>query len=173
MSRGEAVAARARALVGLRFRAQGRGADGVDCVGLVAVALGREGVRRDYALRGGCLASLEAELKVAGLVRVERCAAGDVLVMRAGPGQLHLGVWTGCGLVHADAGLRRVVERPGQVPWPVVGVWREADGHALPDRPSTPAFGGGPPPSAGIPPARRRRRSLEARCAPRSAPGRI
>lgn len=124
MSRSEAVAARARALVGTRFRAQGRGPDGLDCIGLVVAALGREGVRRDYPLRGGCLASLEAELKAAGLTQVQDSAAGDVLVIRAGPGQLHLGVWTGSGLVHADAGLRRVVERPGEVPWPVVGVWR-------------------------------------------------
>jgi hypothetical protein len=28
------------------------------------------------------------------------------------------------GFVHADAGLRRVVERLGAVPWPVVGCWR-------------------------------------------------
>ncbi len=124
MDRGEAVAARARALLGTRFRAQGRGGDGVDCVGLVAAALGRLEVRQDYALRGGCLARLEAELRGAGLVRGQGLAPGDVLVMRAGPGQLHLGVWTGGGLVHADAGLRRVVERPGEVPWPVVAVWR-------------------------------------------------
>ena len=49
---------------------------------------------------------------------------GDLLMMRTGPGQLHLGIWTGAGLVHADAGLRRVVERPGAPPWPVLGCWR-------------------------------------------------
>jgi cell wall-associated NlpC family hydrolase len=124
MGSGEAVAARARALVGSRFRAQGRGREGVDCIGLVAAALGRADVRRDYALRGGCPARLEAELEGAGLVPGQGVEPGDVLVMRVGPGQLHLGVWTGGGLVHADAGLRRVVERPGEVPWPVVGVWR-------------------------------------------------
>ena len=151
MCRGEAVVARARALVGTRFRAQGREPDGVDCVGLVAAALGREGARRDYALRGGCLAALEAELKRAGLVLVSELAAGDVLVMQAGPGQLHLGVWTGSGLVHADAGLRRVAERPGPVPWPVLGVWREC---AFAAGPSAIGCADGPPP-------------------PRFAPGRI
>ena len=151
MGRGEAVAARAGLLVGRRFRAQGRDVDGVDCIGLVALALGRAGVRRDYALRGGCLATLEAEMRAAGLVRVQERAAGDVLVMRAGPGQLHLGIWTGGGLVHADAALRRVVERPGEVPWPVVGVWREVAGGELPDRPSTTACGGGPPPRRSAP----------------------
>ena len=28
------------------------------------------------------------------------------------------------GFVHADAQLRRVVERPGEPPWPVIGIWR-------------------------------------------------
>jgi cell wall-associated NlpC family hydrolase len=116
--------ARARALVGVRFRAQGRTAAGVDCVGLVAAALGRTGVRSDYALRGGSLTALEGALVDAGLREAEAAEPGDVLVMQAGPGQWHLGVWTGAGLVHADAGLRRVVERPGDVPWPLVSVWR-------------------------------------------------
>ncbi len=122
--RAEAVVERARALVGTRFRAQGRGADGVDCVGLVAAALVRGDVRADYALRGGDLDALAAELAAAGLCRVPAAAPGDVMVLRAGPGQLHLGVWTGAGLVHADAGLRRVVERPGAPPWPVLSIWR-------------------------------------------------
>ena len=50
--------------------------------------------------------------------------AGDVLLMAAGPGQIHLGIRTAGGFVHADAGLRRVVERPGMPPWPLTGVWR-------------------------------------------------
>lgn len=47
-----------------------------------------------------------------------------MLLMAAGPGQLHLGIRTVGGFVHADAGLRRVVERPGMPPWPLIGVWR-------------------------------------------------
>lgn len=124
LASGEAVVARARALIGVRFRAQGRSAAGLDCVGLAARAVGVDRVRGDYALRGGSLADLEKALGEAGLRRVEEVNAGDVMVMRAGPGQWHLGIWTGGSLVHADAGLRRVVERPGDVPWPVVSVWR-------------------------------------------------
>ena len=52
--------------------------------------------------------------------------SGDVLLALAGPGQLHLAIWTGDGVIHADAMLRRVVERPGAPPWPVVSVWRKA-----------------------------------------------
>ncbi|HEX8442093.1 MAG TPA: peptidoglycan endopeptidase [Allosphingosinicella sp.] len=122
---GDEIAARARSLVGVRFRAQGRSpATGLDCVGLVAGALGVERARSDYALRGGNLGRLSQELEAAGLVRVDGCRAGDVLVMRAGPEQLHLGIVTEAGLVHADAGLRRVVERPGAPEWPVLGSWR-------------------------------------------------
>jgi len=125
-SRADTIVARARDCVGIRFRAQGRGRDGLDCIGLVAASLGIEQARADYALRGGPNEMVAAELRAAGLRPVARPAAGDVLVMQAGPGQLHLGIWTGDGLVHADAGLRRVVERPGQAPWPVMSAWRRS-----------------------------------------------
>jgi hypothetical protein len=72
-----------------------------------------------YALRGGDpTAALDA-----ALVRCDGLAAGDVLVMATGPGQLHLAVRTARGFVHADAGLRRVVER-AEADWPVIGAWR-------------------------------------------------
>lgn len=125
-SRADAIVARARDRIGVRFRAQGRGLDGLDCIGLVAASLGIEQVRADYPLRGGSPELLAEGLRAAGLRQVARAAAGDVLVMHTGPGQLHLGIWTGQGLVHADAGLRRVVERPGQAPWPVISAWRRS-----------------------------------------------
>lgn len=121
----EPVTGRARALVGTRFRPQGRDAGhGLDCIGLVVAALAAEGVRRDYPLRSGDLPTLERELEASGLERGDAWQAGDVLVMRPAPAQLHLGIWTGSSLVHADAALRRVVERPGAPPWTVMGCWR-------------------------------------------------
>ena len=40
--------------------------------------------------------------------------------------RLHDFRWDGGGgIIHADAMLRRVVERPGPVPWPVLGRWRQ------------------------------------------------
>lgn len=124
-SGGAAIVARARSLVGVRFRAQGRSAaTGLDCIGLVAEALGLSSPPADYRLRAGSAPELESGLAAAGLRRARTDAAeGDVLVMQPAPHQLHLGIWTGGGIVHADARLRRVVERPGEPPWPVIGIW--------------------------------------------------
>ncbi|WP_317617053.1 hypothetical protein [Sphingobium sp. SCG-1] len=49
---------------------------------------------------------------------------GDVVLVRAGAVQFHLMLKVPGGFVHAHAGLRRVVEMPGEPLWPVVGVWR-------------------------------------------------
>lgn len=127
--RGQLIATRARALVGTPFRPQGRDPRlGLDCVGTAAEAAGIAGGRlcRDYALRGASLAQVEHGLCDLGCVPVPGAAAepGDVIVCRAGPDQIHLAIATEAGFVHADAGLRKVVERPGAVPWPVLGVWR-------------------------------------------------
>ena len=127
LARGGAVAAAARAMLGVRFRAQGRGAEGVDCVGLVAVALAAGGyagpVPRGYRLRGGDPERVAAQLDRV-LVRGDGEQVGDLLLCASGPGQLHLAIRVEDGIVHADAGLRRVVERPGEVPWPLIGAWR-------------------------------------------------
>lgn len=124
-----AVAAAARAHVGVRFRPQGRDpAQGLDCVGLVAVALTGAGARVaapvGYAMRGGDPGDVAAALTAVGLRVVADARAGDVLVCRSGPGALHLGVDGGGGVIHADAGAGRVVERPGAPPWPVIARFR-------------------------------------------------
>ena len=127
--RGAEIAARARALVGVRFRSQGRDPQtGLDCVGLAAIAaeVPPERVPRDYTLRGEHLAAIEATLDRAGFQRRDglQAGAGDVAVMKVGPAQLHLAVLIDNGFVHADARLRRVVERPAPLPWPMLSVWR-------------------------------------------------
>ena len=117
---------RARSFLGTPFRLHGRDRhNGVDCVGLVALLYDRTvGVPVDYAMRNSegarWLIALDAcaERRIDGAV-----GAGDILLMQAGPAQYHLGVWMGDSLIHADAGLRRVVETPGPVQWPIIAVW--------------------------------------------------
>ncbi|WP_404336211.1 peptidoglycan endopeptidase [Sphingomonas sp. MMS12-HWE2-04] len=120
--------AAARGALGARFRLHGRTvAGGLDCVGLVALALRAEGftgeVPSGYALRSGDAARAVRAIEGAGLVRVEAALPGDLMLLRPGPGQLHFAIRSEAGIIHADAMLRRVVERPG-LAWPVIGAWR-------------------------------------------------
>jgi len=129
MSGGARIVAGARGAVGAPFRLHGREvADGLDCVGLAACAL-REGgfegeVPSGYALRSGDADRVAALIEAAGLAMTREAADGDLLLLRAGPGQLHLAIVVPGGIVHADAAQRRVVERPGVPPWPVLGRFR-------------------------------------------------
>lgn len=128
---GDEIAARARSYVGVRFRPQGRDpGTGMDCVGTAAAAAGmaKAEIRSDYSLRGESRATIEHDLCDLGcrLVGSNDAEPGDIMVCAAGPAQMHVIVFTGTGFVHADAGLRMVVERPCPVPWPVLSIWRPA-----------------------------------------------
>lgn len=120
-------ASRAVALVGTRFRAQGRSAAGLDCVGLVlaACALPPGLVRDDYRLRGDfrdeIIDALNSRFR---RVAFGRRRTGDVLLLAVAADQLHLGILTPRGFVHADARLRRVVETPGMPRWPLIAIYR-------------------------------------------------
>ncbi|HEY0621766.1 NlpC/P60 family protein [Sphingomonas sp.] len=118
---------RARCAIGAKFRLHGRTvADGLDCVGLAGLAFGAV-VPRGYSLRSGDTAQMIAGIAAAGLVRAGDARAGDLVLFRAGPGQLHLGIDGGGSVIHADAALRRVVERPGTAPWPELMRWRRPE----------------------------------------------
>lgn len=120
-------AERARALVGTRFRAQGRGTEGLDCIGVVLATFGiaPAAARKDYRLNDGDPVELDAALlKHFRRLSPRRLAPGDVMLMTIGERQLHLGVRTAEGFVHAHAGLRRVVETPGTPEWPLIGAYR-------------------------------------------------
>jgi len=118
----------ARALVGSRFRPQGRDpVTGLDCVGLIVRAFSipvRE-VPADYRLRGAHRRKVEAAL----LRRFRRVSggerrAGDVLLCPVRDDQVHLVIDCGESFVHADSRFRRVVETPGSPDWPIGSVFR-------------------------------------------------
>lgn len=78
----------------------------------------------DYALRRGDAARVAALIDAVGLIRHDQASTGDLVLCTSGPGQLHLAIDTGASVIHADAALGRVVERPGALPWPVLARWR-------------------------------------------------
>jgi hypothetical protein len=122
----EDVVARARSLVGCRFRPQGRDPElGLDCVGVVCAAfeIPADSIPRDYRLRGGAVGRIEFELK-RFFSTVATAAAGDVMLFEVAVNQLHLGILTERGFIHADAGLKAVVETPGMPSWQILSAFR-------------------------------------------------
>tara|TARA_A100001391_G_scaffold101953_2_gene67783 strand:+ start:225 stop:641 length:417 start_codon:yes stop_codon:yes gene_type:complete len=133
MARGQDLLAAARALVGAPFRLGGATRkSGVDCVGLVVLALravGREtGPLPPYRLRHITLDGFGPVLARAGLNEVsDSIVPGDVIALRPSPAQLHLAIAGEANtLVHAHAGLRRVVHGPRPAQWPLHRHWRLA-----------------------------------------------
>ncbi len=119
------IVAAARGCVGARFRLHGRAVEtGLDCVGVAALAYARGRVPAGYALRGGDAAGVIAAIEAAGFVRTDTPAPAALLLLAPGPYQHHLAILTDRGFVHADAGLRRVVEVPGLPRWPLIAAWR-------------------------------------------------
>ena len=128
---GMALAAAAESLIGTPFRFRGHDPrTGLDCVGLVAAALANLGLPAPrlprYSMRQQSFASQLACAADAGFGEVtDAMAAGDLVLVRPGPAQIHLGiVGIAGGFVHAHAGLGRVVVTPPPVPWPIERHWR-------------------------------------------------
>ncbi|MDZ3830333.1 MAG: NlpC/P60 family protein [Sphingopyxis sp.] len=127
---GARALAAARAMVGVPFRRQGCDpATGLDCVGLVWAAFaaaGRALARpADYPMRGWSAERIAAALRAAGFqpVRAER-RDGDVALIADAAGQFHLAMIGQDIVVHAHAGLRRVVESPPTVVPDAATRWR-------------------------------------------------
>ena len=128
--KSEEIVARARALVGVRFRPQGRSAEhGLDCIGVAAVATGMDEARKDYRLVSADADAVNEEFRRLGFIPVPSVGAGegDIAVVQPVPGRLHVVVLTSGAYVHADMRLRRVVEVPGAVSWPLLSAWRHPE----------------------------------------------
>lgn len=125
------LAAAACALAGTTFRLHGRTeATGLDCVGVLAAALARLGrpapLPTGYPLRHRNTPDLSALVKSLGLMPVDGAISrGDVLMLRPAPCQLHLAIAAAPDtMVHAHAGLGKVVIGPLPAGWPLIGHWR-------------------------------------------------
>jgi len=125
------IVRRARSLVGIAFRPQGRDPlAALDCVGVVVSVfeLPVETVPRNYRLRGRFADTMEDELwRHFRRVPVGERGAADVMLCAIRADRLHLAIHCGGSFVHADARARRVVETPGDPPWPLRSVFRRLD----------------------------------------------
>ena len=123
------IVAAAQACVGTRFRAQGRTPGlGLDCVGVVLVAARAAGIipagLPAYALGSDHEADIEPVLAGIGCKVVAPALPGDILVIAPSPRQRHLAIVTPGGVVHAHAGLGRIVEGPVDASWAIAGAYR-------------------------------------------------
>ena len=131
MERNIALAQAVGELVGTPFRLQGRDpAHGLDCIGLVLVSLGRIGVQlhfpADYRPRRREFAIPAEALRRAGLEpALPPRMPGDILLLRTARTQLHLAIaQDATSVIHAHAGLGRVVAGPLPESWPIIATWR-------------------------------------------------
>lgn len=128
---GERIVTAARACIGTPFRLRGSDpSHGLDCVGLVAHAFRAVGVPvrlpTGYALRGGDRRDIEKWIGRNGLEQcvADSAQAGDLLLLQPGHRHFHFAVRSDAGFIHADIGLRRIVETPGMPRWSILSVWR-------------------------------------------------
>lgn len=110
------------------FRMHGRIAGkALDCVGLTSHAA-EVPVPSDYQLRGDFERRILTFMNRHEFALCDGGAAirpGDILLVKTGPNQLHFMVSAENGLVHAHAGLRRVVLMPRPCPWPILRHWKD------------------------------------------------
>jgi lipoprotein Spr len=125
----DAIVAAARNAIGTRFRPQGRSPGvALDCVGLALEAGKAAGVVIEtvpaYAINGDHGARLDQALRALGCKPVTDAQPADLLVVAPTPRQRHLAVLAPGGVIHAHAGLGRVVEGPLDPCWTILGIWR-------------------------------------------------
>lgn len=129
----DAFARAAEDLAGTPFRLHGRDpASGLDCIGLVhscLLAIGRKPVApRGYRLRNLSIAQWIDHAEKSKLQPAEGCVMrGDVLLVQPSAVQHHLLIALGpAEVVHAHAGLRKVVRQPLSRDLTIGAHWRLA-----------------------------------------------
>jgi cell wall-associated NlpC family hydrolase len=127
----EALAGAAESLIGTRFRLHGRDPEsGLDCIGLVAASLAAIGrtpnAPQGYALRNLSIEHWLDHAARSGLVRTKGpFMRGDVLLVQPSAVQHHLLIAsTASEVIHAHAGLRRVVREPLTPDATIAAQWR-------------------------------------------------
>ncbi len=131
---GDAICRAAVALVGTPFRLHGRCAEtGVDCVGLTLLSLRGAGLivpdPPAYRLRAGAAPMVPGWMARAGFGPGEGRCPGDLVIVRVGALQPHMLIDAGDSIIHAHAGIGRVVCVAFPDDWPVLSRWRrEATG---------------------------------------------
>lgn len=127
---GQAIALRALAEIGTPFRLHGRKPGvALDCIGLVATAIGGIVAPIDYRLKGGNVDIIITYLENCGWVSEQPYVDmrdGDIAVVQCAPRQLHMMVRAQNGWVHSHAGLKKVVHMPDPPPWPIIAMLRLA-----------------------------------------------
>ena len=97
---------------------------------MMATGLDAGRVPRDYdMLAWRDTDAVNAEFARLGLIRLapDEIEPGDIALVSCRAGHLHAVIVTPEGYLHADAGLRRAVEVPGAIPWPILAAWRSPD----------------------------------------------
>lgn len=128
---GIALAQSAHSLLGASFRLGGSDPQtGVDCIGLVVAALRKMGREVSpipaHSLRNTSINRFLALASQAGLQKVHGpILTGDIIMLRPSATQHHLAIQADAhSVIHAHAGLRRIVLSPAPLPWPKIGQWR-------------------------------------------------
>ena len=128
------LASAAERLTGGRFRLHGRDPEtGLDCVGVVAAAMAAIGrsapFPTGYALKRRDLDGLAQIVSRLGLTEsAGPVRRGEVLLFRVGACQFHFGISAGGGaVVHAHAGLRRVIRGQPPADWLLCRKWQLAN----------------------------------------------
>ncbi|MCE7798642.1 C40 family peptidase [Sphingobium sufflavum] len=130
MGPGGAICRAAATLIGTPFRLHGRCDAGVDCVGLLWLSLCRAGLSvpdpPPYRLRAGVAPMVAGWMAAAGFGAGTGRRPGDLVVVRVSALQPHLLIDTGDAIIHAHAGLGRVVRMAMPAEWPELSRWRRA-----------------------------------------------